>query len=179
MEKLKMRTPALLAFIISSFISLNAFAESSPGLSIDVTLSPAGSFKAETDKIKGQAVKKGSKVAARGIVVDLRSIDTGIALRNEHLQKRLMVDKHPEAVLVKAIGEDGKGDAILKLKGMQLQVKGTYTVTEDLLTAKFKVHLPDLKIQDVRYMGVGVEDDVMVTITVPVKDHDSMKAAKK
>lgn len=159
------------------FFSLSTWADS-PKLEVDVALSPAGSFKAETNQVKGEAVQKGGKVAARGISVDLRTIETGISLRDKHLKERLMVDKYPEALLVQAIGENGKGKAQLKLKGMQLTVNGTYSISDKFLTAKFKIHLPDLKIQDVRYMGVGVEDDVTVSITVPIKDHSSTKAAQ-
>ncbi|MBY0386079.1 YceI family protein [bacterium] len=154
-------------FVIVLLLSGSVFAQS---LEIDVKLSPAGSFKAETKKIKGFAKVSGDGVSAENVLVDLRSLSTGIGLRDKHLKERLDVEKHPVAKLIKAEGKSGKGTATIELKGQKKDVAGTYQVKGKNLQAEFKMKMSDLGINDVRYMGVGAKDEVTVTIVLPVKD---------
>lgn len=150
-------------------ISSSNFSFAAPGVEIDVQLSPAGSFKAKTNKIKGIAKQKGNMVAANKVLVDLNSLDTGIALRDKHLKQRLLTDKHPVAKLINAKGKDGKGEATLSLMGKEHKVSGTYTTKNNELVSEFKMSLPQLGITDVKYMGIGVKDEVTVRVTVPVE----------
>ncbi len=78
---------------------------SDAGVDIDVVLSPAGSFTAKTKQITGTAKKTADGVTADGIVVDLRSLKTGIELRDSHTKKYLMVNKYPKAKLLQATGK--------------------------------------------------------------------------
>jgi hypothetical protein len=148
--------------------SLPAFAQEA-GVAIAVQLSPAGNFIAKTEKVHGFAYQTGSGFAAQNVLVDLRTITTGIGLRDKHTKEHLMVEKYPEAKLIKAIGKNGSGEALVEIKGQKLKVKGTYSVAGNVLKAKFPIHLPDLKITGIRYMGVGVKDDVIVNVTLPVR----------
>lgn len=164
--------------ILSTFLfSTTCFAGS---VSIDVTLSPAGSFTAKTEKVSGQALmkKKGSDelVMAKGVTIDVNSITTGISLRDSHLKKRLEADKFPTAKLLKAQGKNGKGMALIEVKGKKLKVNGTYSIKGDNVIAQFPMKLTDLAITDVRYMGVGVKDTVTVKVEVPVAKPSAMRA---
>lgn len=152
--------------MIMLFCTESVFAQS---LEIDVKLSPAGSFQATTKKVKGAAQVSGNQATAEGVLVDLRSLTTGISLRDKHLKERLGVDKHPMAKLIKAEGKGGKGTATLEIKGQKLNVSGTYEVSGGRLKAQFKMKMSDLGINDVRYMGVGAKDEVTVSIEVPTK----------
>lgn len=137
---------------------------------VDVELSPAGSFKAKTSKVSGYAVKTPSGYAAQNILVDLKSLSSGIELRDRHMKERLMIKEHPYAKLLKAIGKDGKGRGLLEIKGIKREVAGVYTIEGRVLKATFKINLPDYKIEDIRYMGVGVEDEITVHVTVPIQE---------
>ena len=138
-------------------------------LEIDVKLSPAGSFQAVTKKIKGVAQVSGGQAKAEGVLVDLKSLSTGISLRDKHLKDRLNVEKFPVAKLIKAEGKGGKGTATLEIKGQKRDVSGTYEVKDGKLRAQFKMKMSDLGINDVRYMGVGAKDEVTVSIELPIK----------
>lgn len=142
-------------------------------IDIDVSLSPAGSFSAESTAVSGFALvkeKSGKQyVLAKDVTVDINSLKTGVSLRDKHLKQRLLVEKFPKAKLLKAKGVDGKGVALLEIKGKKLKVNGTYKVEDNIVKASFPINLPDLEIEDVRYMGVGVKDQVTVNIDVPVK----------
>jgi polyisoprenoid-binding protein YceI len=140
-----------------------------PGVVVDITLNPMGDFKAKTNDIKGFAVKKGDEVTASNIVVNLKTLKTGVELRDKHTQKHLGTDKFPEAVLISAQGKNGQGTGKIKIRGIEKDIKGTYQIQGNMLSAEFPVSLSDFGIEDINYMGVGVENDVKLHVLVPLK----------
>lgn len=154
--------------LFAFFFVANAEFASAASVDISVTLSPAGKFTATTGKVTGQAIRNGDSFTAKDIKVDVASLKTGIALRDDHLKKRLDSQKFPVATLIKAEGSNGKGTAVLSIKGKKLKVNGEYKVKGDNIVASFPIHLPDLGISDVRYMGVGVKDQVTVNVELPI-----------
>lgn len=171
-----MRCQMCLAFMMIALFPLSGFGQN---VEVDVGLSPAGSFKAKTKKVDGVAVKNGDSVTANDITVDLTTLSSGIALRDKHLKERLMVSKYPLARLTNGTGKNGKGIATLEIKGKKQKINGTYKITGKKLQAQFKVQLPALGINDVRYMGVGVKDAVTVNVIVPVTESAASKPKKK
>jgi hypothetical protein len=145
---------------------------------INVTLSPAGSFEAITKRVKGYAYKTPSGVAAKNVLVDVRSLDTDMELRNKHMKERLDAKKYPVVKLIKAIGKNGKGDALIEVKGIKKKYSGTYTINGKELEGTFKMKLSEIGIKDVSYMSVGVNDEVAVHITLPLKDKMPSKDKK-
>ncbi len=81
--------------VVTLGLSSAAFAQSAV---VDVVLNPMGDFKGKTSDVKGQAVVNGDEVSAENIVVNLKSLKTGVELRDKHTQKHLQTDKFPEAV---------------------------------------------------------------------------------
>lgn len=162
-----------MSYIFKRLLIVSVFAATSANASsftADVKLSPAGSYKAQTGKVEGQAYKTADGgVAADNVKIDLRTITTGVSLRDKHTKEHLDVAKYPEAKLVKASGKGGKGTATIDIRGKKVEVAGTYKVNGDKLIAEFPMNLPDIDIKDVRYMGVGVKDLVNVTIELPLK----------
>jgi hypothetical protein len=146
--------------------SCMAFSQSA---TVAIKLKPAGSFTGKTAKVKGFATMKGTTVEAKNIVVDLRTLETGIGVRDEHTKKHLEVSKYPEAVLVSATGSGGKGTGVIKIHGVQKQISGTYKVEGNNLNAEFPLKLSEFNITGIKYMGVGVADDVVVAVSVPIK----------
>jgi polyisoprenoid-binding protein YceI len=136
---------------------------------VDVGLTPAGSFKAKTADVKGNATMKGNEVQAQNIVVNLKSLKTGVELRDKHTLKHLEVDKFPTAILVLAKGKDGKGTGKIRIRGVEKTIEGTYKISGNDLEAEFKLNLPDFKIVGIKYMGIGVEDQVTLHVVVPIK----------
>lgn len=162
-----MHTQAKFIFLSLFFISTPSLAQS---VAVDVTLVPAGSFKAETKKITGKAFKSPQGVMAENITVDLKSLTTGVSLRDKHLKDHLMVSKYPQAKLIKAIGRSGKGKATIEVKGKKQTVNGTYKINGSMLDAEFKMILSELDIKDIKYMGVGVSDEVVLHISIPISE---------
>ncbi len=157
-----------LVLILTLFVG-KAVAQT-PGIEVLVNLSPAGSFKVETSRIKGAAISNSPDVLAKGITVDMRTLKTGNTLRDKHTKERLQVDKYPTAKLVMAKGKDGKGSAVISLMGQERSVEGDYKIIDNRwLVAKFKMSLQELEITNVRYMGVGAKDEITVQVTVPLR----------
>jgi hypothetical protein len=156
----------LIAILLVS--SQFAFAGSA-NVGVDVSLSPAGGFKAETDKVQGFAYKTPTGIAAENVLIDMKSLKTGVSLRDKHTKEHLLVEKYPQSKLIKAVGKGGKGEAIVEIMGKQQKVKGTYTVEGNLLKAQFPVNLPDVNIKGIRYMGIGVKDQVMINVQLPIQ----------
>jgi nitrogen regulatory protein PII len=154
------------AVLFLSFISLSAIAQQA---TVSVSLRPAGSFKATTSDVKGTATQKGDTVEAQNIIVNLKGLKTGITLRDEHTRKHLEVEKYPEAVLVSASGKGGKGEGLVKIRGVEKKVSGTYKIVGTNLVATFPIKFSEFNITGVKYMGIGVADDGTVDVTVPIK----------
>lgn len=157
----------IFTMLVVSFCISSVFASE---VKINVTLTPAGSFEAVTKKINGYAYKTATGVAAQNVLVDVKSLDTDMELRNKHMKERLDAKKYPSVKLIKAIGKDGKGFALIEIKGIKKKYSGTYKINGAELEGTFKVKLSDLGIKDVSYMSVGVDDEVTVHITLPLKD---------
>lgn len=135
-------------------------------------LSPAGSFEARTNAIEGSAIKDGTGYKAQGIKVQLETLKTKMALRDQHMkEKYLETAKFPTAEIVSAEGQNGKGSGVLKIRGIEKPVSGTYAIAEGgkVLKAKFTIQLSDYGITGIRYMGVGVKDTAQIEVAVPIK----------
>ncbi len=146
-----------------------------------------GSFVAKTTALSGSvtASASGSPAFEGSLAVDLRTLDTGISLRNDHLrEKYLEVDKSPgydKAVLseidlkgLKPDAPDGKGafTGSLMLHGVTKSVTGPVEVrkagTSLRVKASFPVNLSDYNISEPSYLGVGVKNTVQVEVTFTV-----------
>jgi YceI-like protein len=79
-----------------------------------------GSFDAKTTALRGSvtASASDSPVFDGSLAVDLRTLDTGIALRNEHLRENyLEVDKGPGFDTATLSKIDGKGSVRMRRRG--------------------------------------------------------------
>jgi polyisoprenoid-binding protein YceI len=146
-----------------------------------------GSFEAKTSALSGSmaASASGSGVLDGSLAVDLRTLDTGIGLRNDHLrEKYLEVGKGPgfdvatlSEIDVKGLDVDapvGKGSftGSLTLHGAKKPVTGAVDVHQAgpilRVKASFPVLLSDFGISKPRYLGVGVRDTVQVEVAFVV-----------
>ena len=146
-------------------------------------LNPMGDFVGTMKVISGNVSLQDGKFKGKNIVVDLKSLTTGMDLRDEHAKnKYLEVSKYPTAVLLEAIGANGVGKARIKVRDKESVVNGTYKVSSSgkNLKAEFKFKLSSFGIVDVSFKGIGVEDEVRVEVIVPVaRDTETTEAAPK
>ena len=153
--------------LTSLFFTSSLFAAGE--MTIKVQLSPAGSFDAKSTQVEGFAQKTATGVTASNVKINMKVLETGVSLRDKHLKEKLMTEQFQFATLEKAIGKDNKGQAIINVKGIKQKVTGTYKIEGQNLKAEFKTKLSLFKIDKVRYMGVGVADEVTVLVTLPIQ----------
>ena len=148
-------------------------------------LTVGGSFEARTSSLTATlALTTPRPVALAGeVAVDLRTLDTGISMRNGHMRDNyLEVGKgagFETAVLSDIRLPDGDAATLsgrtrfsgtLLLHGTRRAVAGDADVRRDGSTVKidaaFTVRLEDYAIAPPRYLGVGVKDEVMVKVSL-------------
>ncbi len=132
------------------------------------------------DPPQGQVDVQDAKVTGT-FEFDLKSLDTGIGLRNEHMRdKYLQVNEHPKAKLqiekvelkdgwslAKPAIKSAPFSGQLTLHGVTKPVSGTVSVSEaKAVEAAFKIKLSDFAIDIPKYMGITVADDVEVAVKI-------------
>ena len=148
-------------------------------------LTVGGTFDAVTSRISGALrLEEGGAAGLPGAVrVRLDSLDTGIGLRNRHLRETyLEVDRGEEfreAVLtgVELAGPFPSGArdhetafaGLLSLRGIERRVEGAARLVRGAgrvrVEAEFPLSLAEYGIPPPRYLGVGVRDEVRITVT--------------
>jgi polyisoprenoid-binding protein YceI len=151
-------------------------------LAVLCPLTVGGSFEAKTSSVSGQlAVDPAEPSRLTGeIAVDLKTLDTGISLRNTHMRDHYLEvgsgEGFERAVLSEIVL---KGDAAtvtgattftgtLLVHGTKKPVSGQARITragaDVRVDASFPVNLRDFGIPEPRYLGVGVKDQVQVKV---------------
>lgn len=160
-----MKNILLIALLIFSF---SAFAKK--GISINVPLSPAGSFKIESSKIKGKVKKQGDTYKASKLYVKTKDLKSGMDLRDEHMLNKDRLDEkgHPKIIVKNIVAKGGKGTAKITIKGKTKPIKFKYKASGSTFTAKFKLNVKDFPLKKLKYLGVGVKGILSVTAHVPI-----------
>lgn len=146
-------------------------------------LTVGGSFEATTRSVSGQLSVDPSQPSrlAGTIEVDLRTLDTGIGLRNSHMRDNYLEvgrgDGFERAVLSGIVlGGDASTaigtttfTATLLVHGERKPVNGQARIARAggavRVDASFLVNLPAFGIAKPRYLGVGVKDQVQVKVS--------------
>jgi len=167
-----MKTRILTWFLASAWLATSTGARGvEPEITLAVSLSPAGSFEATSKKItvKGGVVQIGESYQAEEVELDLASLKTGIALRDTHMRENYFeTAKYPKAILRRGRGKDGRFTAELIIRNVAVPVQGTYKIEGGRIVTQFTTTLSAFKIRSANYMGVGVDDEVVVQMVYPL-----------
>ncbi len=159
------KQPALL--LASLLISTSVFAKDEPVVA-KVTLKPLGSFEAVTSAVIGKGKKTKDSFAAKEIKIPVATLKTGMSLRDNHMKDYLKAKDHKFIVAKNVKATKGAGTADFQVKGITKPVKFTYKeLGPKSAQAHFKVSLKDYGITGINYNGVGVQDEVEITATIP------------
>lgn len=130
---------------------------------------------------KGQLFIEGKNLTGE-FKVDLKSLDTGMDMRNEHMQENyLHVEKFPEAVLVisklslqdqdllkDVIMKDLDFEGTLKLHGKESPIKGKTSLArkgnEITVDASFSTQVTAYGIDVPSFAGITVANDVSISV---------------
>jgi polyisoprenoid-binding protein YceI len=153
-----------------------------PSVRVICPLTIGGSFEARTSALAGTLALGAPRAPLVGdLSVDLRTLDTGIALRDTHLRDSyLEVDKgegFDRALLSNVVVPEDLASFAgrttfsgnLRLHGATRSVEGEAELARHgpslRVSASFPVVLADFGIAPPRYLGVGVRDRVQVRVT--------------
>jgi polyisoprenoid-binding protein YceI len=180
-------TLVVLGLAGATVVAANTWRVGQGDVRVTCPMTIGGSFDAKTTALSGSvtASTSGSSALDGSFAVDLRTLDTGIGLRNEHLRENyLEVNKgsgFDTATLaeidLKGFSSDapeGKGSfaGLLTLHGMTKTVTGAVDVRQVgaglRVKASFPIHLSDYSIHKPRYLGIGVQDTVHVEVAFAV-----------
>jgi polyisoprenoid-binding protein YceI len=153
-------------------------------VAVRCSLTVGGNFEAKTTSLAGELIlnpdKQGELDGA--LQVDLRTLQTGISLRDTHLREKYLEVQNGagyEQATLDRIRLDGVSGAapigkvgfrgVLSLHGQEREVVGTADIRragEGLrVQASFPVQVSGFAIESPRYLGVGVRDEVNVSVT--------------
>jgi polyisoprenoid-binding protein YceI len=155
-----------------------------------------GSFEARTGAMHGTVTTGGAGAALGGdLSVDLRTLDTGIGLRNEHLWSTYLEVGRGQGFDRAVLSEIRLGDAepgklagrtsftgSFLLHGTTKPIAGQANVRREgrsvHVDASFPVTLAAFGIEKPRYLGVGVKDQVTVTVSLMAEPGDAAEVAR-
>ena len=192
------RNGLLAAASLLALLAPGGFAAEAPSWRLEkgeakilVPLKPGGAFAANTTALSGTLTLEGAKPArlVGDVSMDLTTIDTGIALRNQHLKENYLEvakgEGYNKAVLSDIQLADVSGETFdgttpftgtMLLHGVKHQVAGTAEIhsegTSRRVRAEFPLVLTDWSVSPPEYLGVGVGSRLLVKITLtatPVK----------
>jgi polyisoprenoid-binding protein YceI len=176
---------ALMTWLVASGVSAgqsHGWTTTTGDVRVTCPLTVGGSFEARTTALKGAlSVDPATTALAGELSVDLKTLDTGISLRNRHmLDNYLEVQKSEDfetAVLSNIdVGSFASGGtegqsrftALLRLHGKTQPVAGQATMSRRessvRIEASFPIRISDYGIADPRYLGVGVKKEVVVHV---------------
>src|ERR1700682_1246050 len=148
-------------------------------------LTVGGSFEARTTSISGSLGPGtgGAAAVAGEVVVDLKTLDTGIGLRNDHMRNAYLETGKGQAFDTAVVSDIRLGDAAaesvqgrtrftgtLLLHGTKKAIAGQADIRREGAVARadasFPVVLADFGIAAPRYLGVGVKNEVQVKVSL-------------
>jgi polyisoprenoid-binding protein YceI len=151
---------------------------------VTVPLKPGGAFSASTTAIAGTLSLDSVKPARLGgeISVDMKTVDTGIPLRNQHLRETYLEtargEGYEKAVLSAIVLADAESETFngstsftgtLLLHGVKHDVAGKVEIRTENTTRRVKAEFPltltDHGVVPPEYLGVGVGARLLVKVT--------------
>ena len=157
----------MIKFLMTVFLLISSQLVFAHSLKLKVALSPAGSFEAENAKLRGNIKVEGEKYSAEELWLKVDDFKTGIDLRDEHFKKHLGLEKSPKITLKKIVAENAQGTGLLSVNGVEKNIHFSLKkISDKKIQANFTVKNSDFKLPSANYMGVGVEDDVVVEAVI-------------
>lgn len=170
-----------------------SFEAKTKALTGEVAVAPASDVQlASAERQSGPAARSGDTQRLEGeIVVDLRTLQTGIGLRDRHMRtKYLEVERGPtfgvarlKDIRVDRLSGRTTFRGVLTLHGETREVNGTADIRPEgggyRLKASFPVRVSDFGIPEPSYLGVGVKDEVVVRVNLSAAPDGVSRALRK
>ena len=136
-------------------------------------LIPGGTIELESDKLLGQLIYNKTTYYSRKLFIDVKTLKSGIELRDQHLHKYLINNGSPVVYLedVKIDKKSLKGQGLLKLNNVKKLIKFKVQRKKKYLFTSFNINKVDFKLPIARYMGItSVDPNLKLNIKIFPKD---------
>lgn len=179
---------AVLALAGAGSAEDRAWVVSAAEVRVQCPLTVGGSFEGRSKAVTGTLISTSSPSPAFSgqLVLDLRTIDTGIDLRNQHLRDNYLEVGKASGFEKATLSElslpdvDGRWTggktrflAQMMLHGVKKSVAGNADVRlsggKARVEARFTLRLPDFEIPPPRYLGVGVSDEIQIVAVLTLE----------
>jgi len=156
-----------------------------------------GSFEAKTSALNGSLALASSSSATYGgeLSVDLRTLDTGIELRDDHLRNEYLEVGKGEGFATAVLSDISLGNVdpgsvqgraaftgMLLLHGVKKPIAGQADIKRSAgairVDAGFPVKLADFGIAKPQYLGVGVKNEVAVKVSLIVRSESAQTSSR-
>ncbi len=156
--------------LLTGLVFFTTLVFANTNVEVSVELSPAGSFQLKSNKIKGIVSKKGDTYTAKDIKVAIKLLSSDIELRDKHVREKLGYPKTKFVILEKAIAKQGKGKALLNVRGIKEKIDFTFKeIDKRWVEVNFSLSLKQFKYEKISYMGISVDDKIKVKAVLPLK----------
>lgn len=157
---------ALLFFFIS-------FQLQAGEVQIIAKLIPGGTIELESDKLLGQLIYNKTTYYARKLFIDVRTLKSGIELRDQHLHKYLINNGSPVIYFedVKIDRKTLKGQGFLKINDVKKLIRFNVQKKKKYFFTTFNINKVDFKLPIASYMGItSVDPNLKLNIKIFPKD---------
>jgi polyisoprenoid-binding protein YceI len=170
---------AIFASISGTGRAADSYKISGADVTVVCPLTVGGSFQARTKSVSGEvAPAKQPGIVGGRLKIDLKTLETGISLRDRHMRSNyLEVQKGPQFAVatfdnIRVEKLDGKTSfsGTLMLHGQRKKVSGVAEVQQRggqiRVQAQFPIRVSEFQIPAPTYLGVGVRDEIQVKVTL-------------
>jgi polyisoprenoid-binding protein YceI len=164
---------------------------------VTCAMTVGGRFEAKTSALNGALTLASSSPAVYNgeLTVDLRTLNTGIDLRDDHLRNEYLEVGKGEGFSAAVLSAISLGNVdpdtvqgktaftgMLLLHGVKKQIAGQADIKRSAgsmrIDASFPVTLTDFGIAKPQYLGVGVKTEVQVKVSMAVKPESSQTSSR-
>jgi polyisoprenoid-binding protein YceI len=163
-------------------LNADALRVTSGKVSVTCPLTVGGSFEAKADAVTGEVtLGPAPEMPLSGeLAVDLKTLATGIGLRDRHLKDNYLevgrgtafAAARLQEIRVQALQGTTAFSGVLMLHGERREVTGSATIRPNgagyRVEATFPVRISEFEIPDPTYLGVGVKNEVQVRVNFTV-----------
>lgn len=135
-------------------------------------LKPAGTIEIASPKLLGQLIDRGDRLTADRLYVEIKTLSSGVTLRDQHLHRYLMAENQSEIFLNNLIVEKKsmKGKGELNINGHKKKI--IFDVVKEKLNhvAKIQIDKRDYMLPRAEYMGISVRPVIDLKISIYPRD---------
>jgi len=153
-----------LIYFVLVILSVSVFPQGS--FKAQIELSPVGSFEVKGKRVKGHITKTGPNYTADKISVSVKSLKSGIDLRDEHMLKRFTSKK---IIITEAKGSSGKGECYIEINDIKKKTSFTFKDSGSKALIQISIKLSDFEFKKLGYLGVKVQDIVKIKAKIDIQ----------